>query len=38
MIDIYKTLVFNKEFVLSKQLLRSGTSVVANIKEVIKSY
>jgi four helix bundle protein len=35
-IDIYKALVFNKEFILSKQLLRSGTSVGANIKEAIK--
>lgn len=33
-IEIYKLLVFDKkEFVLSKQLLRSGTSIGANIKE-----
>jgi len=32
-IDLYKKLVEKKEFVLSKQLLRSGTSVGANIQE-----
>ncbi len=32
-IDLYKTLISNKEFILSKQLLRSGTSVGANIEE-----
>ncbi len=32
-IDLYKKLVERKEFVLSKQLLRSGTSVGANIQE-----
>jgi four helix bundle protein len=37
-IDIYKVLVFNKEFILSKQLLRSRTSIGANIKEAIKGY
>ncbi|NRT60032.1 four helix bundle protein [Clostridium saccharoperbutylacetonicum] len=37
-INIYKALVFNKEFILSKQLLRSGTSIGANIKEAIKGY
>lgn len=37
-IYIYKALVCNKKFVLSKQLLRSGTSVGANIKEAIKGY
>ena len=30
---IYKTLIEKKEFVLSKQLLRSGTSIGANIRE-----
>ena len=30
---LYKDLVKNNEFVLSKQLLRSGTSVGANIRE-----
>lgn len=32
-IETYKSLVEKKEFVLSKQLLRSGTSVGANIRE-----
>lgn len=30
---LYKILVERKEFVLSKQLLRSGTSIGANIRE-----
>ena len=33
-VEIYKKLVYqNKEYVLSKQLLRSGTSIGANINE-----
>ncbi len=32
-IDLYKKLVDEKEFVVSKQLLRSGTSIGANIEE-----
>ncbi len=33
-VDLYKKLIKeNKEFVLSKQLLRSGTSIGANIRE-----
>ena len=32
-IHIYKTLQTRKEYILSKQLLRSGTSVGANIRE-----
>lgn len=32
-IQLYKTLVEKKEFVLSKQLLRSGTSIGANVEE-----
>jgi len=32
-IEIYKQLVAQKEFVLSKQLLRSGTSIGANVEE-----
>ena len=33
-IDLYRFLVSNKrEFVISKQLLRSGTSIGANVKE-----
>ncbi len=32
-ISLYKILTENKEFALSKQLLRSGTSIGANIEE-----
>jgi len=32
-IDLYKYLVSQKEYVISKQILRSGTSIGANIKE-----
>jgi len=32
-VDVYKFLLVKKEFVLSKQLLRSGTSVGANVSE-----
>ena len=32
-IELYKLLVEQKEFILSKQLLRSGTSIGANVKE-----
>lgn len=32
-IELYKTLVEKKEFVISKQLLRSGTSIGANVEE-----
>lgn len=32
-IETYKTMVGKKEFVISKQLLRSGTSIGANIQE-----
>jgi len=34
-IALYKKLIIEKEFVLSKQLLRSGTSIGANIEEAI---
>ncbi|MGM0587462.1 MAG: four helix bundle protein [Bacteroidota bacterium] len=35
-VDLYKVLVHQKkEFVMSKQLLRSGTSVGANVEEAI---
>ena len=34
-IQVYKILIENKEFVLSKQLLRSGTSIGANIEEAM---
>ena len=36
-VDLYKGLVERKEFVLSKQVLRSGTSIGANIQEAISS-
>ena len=32
-ISLYKILIDKKEFILSKQLLRSGTSIGANIEE-----
>ena len=32
-IELYKILVEKKEYVLSKQLLRSGTSIGANVEE-----
>jgi four helix bundle protein len=32
-VSLYKILVERKEFVLSKQLLRSGTSIGANVRE-----
>lgn len=32
-IDFYKHLVAKKEFVMSKQLLRSGTSIGVNVAE-----
>ena len=34
-IELYKKLIAEKEFVVSKQLLRSATSVGANIEEAI---
>src|SRR5690554_2612134 len=34
-VKIYKCLVSNNEYVLSKQLLRSGTSIGANVREAI---
>lgn len=36
-IDLYKHLVGSKEFVLSKQLLKSGTSIGANVKESVNA-
>jgi four helix bundle protein len=32
-IQLYQKLIHNKEFVISKQLLRSGTSIGANVNE-----
>ena len=34
-IELYKLLKNNKEYVLSKQLLRSGTSIGANVAEAL---
>jgi four helix bundle protein len=36
-IKLYKTLINNKEYVLSKQLFRSGTSIGANVEEALGS-
>jgi four helix bundle protein len=36
-IELYKILVDKKEFVLSKQILRSSTSIGANIHEAVAS-
>lgn len=36
-IKLYKFLLERKEFVLSKQLLRSGTSIGANINEAVSA-
>ena len=35
MVELYKFLIDHKEYVLSKQVLRSGTSVGANVEESI---
>ena len=32
-IDLYKYLIGSKEYILSKQMLRSGTSIGANVQE-----
>jgi four helix bundle protein len=37
-IGLYKELVAEKEYVISKQLLRSGTSIGANVEEAIAGY
>ena len=34
-IELYKILIKNNEFVISKQLLRSATSIGANVEEAI---
>ena len=34
-IELYKRLIEEKEFVISKQLLKSGTSIGANIQEAL---
>lgn len=35
MIELYRILAENKEYIISKQLLRSGTSIGANVEEAI---
>jgi four helix bundle protein len=37
-VSLYKILVERKEFVLSKQLLRSGTSIGANVRESLNMH
>lgn len=37
-IGLYKELIAKKEFVLSKQLLKSGTSIGANVEEAIGGF
>lgn len=37
-ISLYKVLVSNKEYVLSKQILRSGTSIGANVEEAVGAH
>lgn len=37
-IELYKQMTDYKEFVLSKQLLRSGTSIGANVEEAMAAY
>lgn len=34
-IELYKKMTENKEFILSKQLIRSGTSIGANVSEAL---
>ena len=36
-VNVYKYLMKNKEYVMSKQLLRSGTSIGANIEEALQA-
>ncbi len=36
-VSIYKKLIANNEYILSKQLLRSGTSIGANVNESISA-
>jgi four helix bundle protein len=37
-IELYRELQANKEFDISRQLLRSGTSIGANVEEAIAAY
>ncbi|MCF7844494.1 MAG: four helix bundle protein [Kiritimatiellales bacterium] len=36
-LEVYKNLLAQKEFILSKQLVRSGTSIGANIEESLQA-
>ncbi|HCI03505.1 MAG: four helix bundle protein [Candidatus Poseidoniia archaeon] len=35
-VDIHEILISNKEFVLGKQILKSGTSIGANVEEALQ--
>lgn len=37
-VRLYQFLVGNKEFVMSKQILRSGTSIGANVHEAVRGF
>lgn len=37
-IDLYKLLIEEKEFVISKQFLKSSTSIGANVEEALAGY
>lgn len=37
-IELYRLMIVQKEFVLSKQLLRAGTSIGANVEEASAAY
>lgn len=37
-IDLYKKMIAQNEYVLSKQILRSGTSIGANIEEAMAGF
>ena len=37
-IKLYKKMISQNEYILSKQLVRSGTSIGANIEEAMVSY
>jgi len=37
-VNLYKDLIIKKEFIMSKQLLRSGTSIGANVAEASAAY
>lgn len=37
-IELYKVLIEHREYILSKQLLRSGTSIGANVEEAMAAH